>query len=236
MIRERVVVTPSPSTASMASASFARRHRGANARVSRLSPARWRMKKTAPAASSDRSPPPAYRSSTPSRPGAASSQWPRAQRMASRGRSWPALAKARIVVSTSIDVLRPRRVVAAAERAGHAREQAFLSALAPLPELLDPVLLVAEHLRRERHRRRHPEVGQRHERHLAPVRRDDVADDPALVAQVRHRGDRLPVPGRKDDLLLTKQPGERRREVDLERQRRLKAASSREVLSGSSSI
>src|SRR6187549_286588 len=41
------------------------------------------------------------------------------------------------------------------------------SALASLPELLDPVLLVAEHLGRQRHRRRHPDVGQRYERHVA---------------------------------------------------------------------
>src|SRR4051812_46145491 len=99
------VVIPSPSTSSLAPASFSSRHRGANARVSRLSAARWRMKKTALAASSDRSVPSAYRSSTPSRPGAASSQRSSAQRMASRGRSCPALAKARMAVSTSIDEL-----------------------------------------------------------------------------------------------------------------------------------
>src|SRR5919205_2086168 len=119
------------------------------------------MKKTAPAASSDRSAPPAYRSSTPSRPGAASSQWSSAQRIASRGRSCPAPAKARMALSTSMPVLR----LAGGEPSG----------LALLPELLDPVLLVAEHVGRQGHRRRHPDGGQGHERHAAPVRRDEVA-------------------------------------------------------------
>src|SRR3954467_3155501 len=96
---------PSPSTASIASPSRARRHRSGNARVSFLSPARWRMKKTALAASSDRSAPLAKRSSTPSSPGAASSQWASTHSAASCGRSFPALAKAWIAVSTSIEVL-----------------------------------------------------------------------------------------------------------------------------------
>src|SRR5687767_11444179 len=97
-----------------------------------------------------------------------------------------------------------------------APERATPSALALLPELLDPVLLVPEHLRRQRHRRRHLDVGQGHDGRLAPVRRDDVADDAALVAQVRHLGDRLPVPSGQGDLLIPKQPGERWREPNLE--------------------
>ena len=63
------------------------------------------MKKAAPTASSDRSVPSANRSSTPSRSGAAPSQWLSAQRMASRGRSCPALAKVRMAISTSTDEL-----------------------------------------------------------------------------------------------------------------------------------
>jgi hypothetical protein len=63
-------------------------------------------------------------------------------------------------------------------------------------------------------------MGQGHDRRLAPVRRDHVADDTALVAQVRHLGDRLPVPGTEGDMLRAKQPGEWWREVDLERQGR----------------
>src|SRR4051794_28009662 len=154
-----VAGTPSPSTASAASPCLARRHKGANARVSRFSAARSRTRATALAAPFERSAPSAYRSSAPSSPGAASSQRSSAQRIASRGGSCPAPAKARIAVSTSMPVLR----LAGGEPSG----------LAPLPELLDPVLLVAEHLGRQRHRRRHPDVGQEHERHVAPVRRDE---------------------------------------------------------------
>src|SRR3954468_24441859 len=64
------------------------------------------MKKTGRAVSSDRSAPLAKRSTTLSSSGAASSQWASAHCIASRGRSLPALAKAWIAVSTSIEVLR----------------------------------------------------------------------------------------------------------------------------------
>ena len=64
-------------------------------------------------------------------------------------------------------------------------------------------------------------MGQGHDGRLAPIRGDHVTDNAALVAQVRHLGNYLPVSGSKGDMLFSKKPGEWRREVNLKRQGRL---------------
>ena len=79
-------------------------------------------------------------------------------------------------------------------------------------------------------------MGQGHDRRLAPVRWDHVADDTALVAQVRHLGGCLLVPGTEGDLLRASGRVSGGVRWTSNGRDAFKAASSRRVFSGSSSI
>jgi hypothetical protein len=72
------------------------------------------------------------------------------------------------------------------------------------PKFVDPILLILEHLCRKRHGRRHPDMGQGHDDHLAPIRWGYVADDATLITRVRYLGHHLLVLSTKVDMLRSK--------------------------------